>query len=224
MFSIHNNQALELFRQQNRIDPERIRRFRNAFYKNGLPLEQAILEIPEAIRDAFSKEFEFCSLTVEGEYDSQRDGATKLLLRTKSGHLIESVILRIDTGRTSLCISSQVGCAAACQFCATGQMKVLQQLTADEIVDQVIIANRILAKENRQVRNIVFMGMGEPLHNEDQVHAAIELLISLQHFNYAQQRLLVSTVGIPEGMLRLIEHFPQIKPCTEFAQCSAIGT
>ncbi len=210
MSSVHNNQALESFRRSHRIDPERIRRFRNAFYKNGLSFEKSISGLPEESHELLLNEFGSLSLTLEGEYDSRQDGATKLLLRTISGHLIETVILRIDSGRTSLCISSQVGCAAACQFCATGQMKVLQHLSTVEILDQVLVANQILAKENRRVRNIVFMGMGEPLHNEENVQEAIKQLTSPQHFNYAQQRLLVSTVGIPEGMLRLAQQFPKI--------------
>lgn len=210
MSSVHNNQAMELFRRKQRIDPQQIRLFRNAYYKKGESFEVAALQIPARCRSLFWEQFSSLTLSLEEEHHSQQDGATKLLLRTATGHLIETVILRIDSGRTSLCVSSQVGCAAGCQFCATGQMKVLQHLTAEEIVDQVLIANGLLTKENRRVRNIVFMGMGEPLHNENALHAAIEQLTSSQHFNYAQQRLLVSTVGIPDGMLQLAQQFPRI--------------
>ena len=80
------------------------------------------------------------SAVVAESHDSQLDGATKLVLRTPAGYLIESVIMRTGTGRVSLCVSSQVGCAAACGFCATGQMGIAKNLSAAEILDQVVLA------------------------------------------------------------------------------------
>ncbi|VAX39115.1 23S rRNA (adenine(2503)-C(2))-methyltransferase @ tRNA (adenine(37)-C(2))-methyltransferase, partial [hydrothermal vent metagenome] len=115
MSSVHNNQAMELFRRKQRIDPQQIRLFRNAYYKKGESFEVAALQIPARCRSLFWEQFSSLTLSLEEEHHSQQDGATKLLLRTATGHLIETVILRIDSGRTSLCVSSQVGCAAGCQ-------------------------------------------------------------------------------------------------------------
>jgi 23S rRNA (adenine2503-C2)-methyltransferase len=78
------------------------------------------------------------SLELHSRSDSQHDGASKLLFRTSAGMLIESVILRIATGRTTLCVSSQVGCAAACDFCATGKMGIAQNLMPSDILDQIV--------------------------------------------------------------------------------------
>ena len=93
------------------------------------------------------------------------------MLRTQAGYLIESVIMRTGTGRVSLCVSSQVGCAAACGFCATGQMGIAKNLSAAEILDQVVLAGERMQAEGRRVRNIVFMGMGEPFHNEERLRS-----------------------------------------------------
>ena len=138
------------------------------------------------------------------------DGATKLVLGTASGDRIETVILRSATGRVSLCVSSQVGCAVRCRFCATGQLPRVTSLAVSEILEQVMLANRVLGPERRCVRNVVFMGMGEPLHNENAVSSAVEKLRSPQHFDLAERRLCVSTVGIPEAMERFARRFPRV--------------
>jgi 23S rRNA (adenine2503-C2)-methyltransferase len=124
--------------------------------------------------------------------------------------LIESVILRITSGRTTLCVSSQVGCAAACDFCATGKMGIAQNLTAADICDQVLQAGQLLATEGRSLRNVVFMGMGEPFHNEENLYAALEMLISPRMFHFSPAKILVSSVGIPEAMLRCARRYPQV--------------
>ena len=85
--------------------------------------------------------------------------------------------MRTGTGRVSLCVSSQVGCAAACGFCATGQMGIAKSLSAAEILDQVVLAGERMRAEGRRVRNIVFMGMGEPFHNEEAVYEAVAALL-----------------------------------------------
>jgi 23S rRNA (adenine2503-C2)-methyltransferase len=208
--NIHDHLGIDHLARRLKLDPHWLRRLRNAFYKKQLPAEQALLELPEDIRASFAKEVAFHSLELAQRLDSKIDGASKLIFRTSKQELIETVILRIATGRTSLCISSQSGCAAACGFCATGALGFRQNLSTEEILDQVIRANQILGGEQRKVRNIVFMGMGEPFHNEKAVHGAIERLSSPQGFAYDESRLLVSTVGVPDGMTRLVEKFPRI--------------
>jgi 23S rRNA (adenine2503-C2)-methyltransferase len=120
------------------------------------------------------------------------------------------VILRIATGRTTLCISSQVGCAAACDFCATGKMGIAQNLSPAEILDQVVQARQILAAEGRKLRNLVFMGMGEPFHNEANLYATLEALTAPELFDQPPSHILVSTVGLPEAMIRAARRFPTI--------------
>ena len=187
-----------------------LRRFRTRWLKQGWSFEASLSEVSTSVADILQTEIPPHPLQLAERLDSNLDGATKLLFRTDEGLMIESVILRAGTGRTSLCISSQVGCAAACRFCATGQMGIARNLSAAQILDQVVQANQLLQAEDRRVRNIVFMGMVEPLHNAANLHEAITALTSPLLFDYAPQRLLVSTVGIPGEMLRLDEQFPSV--------------
>jgi len=187
-----------------------LRKFRTRWLKQGWDFEEALSEVAPSVADMLRSEITAHPLTLAERLDSELDGATKLLFRTDEGLMIESVILRAGTGRTSLCISSQIGCAAACRFCATGQMGIARNLTAAQILDQVVQANQLLREEDRRVRNIVFMGMGEPLHNPENLHQVISVLTSPLLFDYSQQRLLVSTVGIPDQMLRLDKRFPSV--------------
>jgi 23S rRNA (adenine2503-C2)-methyltransferase len=124
--------------------------------------------------------------------------------------LIESVVLRIASGRTTLCVSSQVGCAAACEFCATGKMGVAQNLSLEEILDQVLQAGQLLAAEGRPLRNVVFMGMGEPFHNEENLYRVLECLTAAELFCFAPSKITVSTVGITDAMVRCARRFPQV--------------
>src|SRR5580704_4845006 len=107
MSHIHDAADLERLRRQLRIEPAHVRRLRNAFYKKQQTSEEALAHLPETQRSRFGSEIAFHSLTLRSRHDSQIDGASKILYRTASGHLIESVILRIASGRSSVCVSSQ---------------------------------------------------------------------------------------------------------------------
>lgn len=204
MIDIFNGQQLEEYRRAHRLDPDRIRSFRNRLLKRFLSDEKAIGDLPDG------DQLQLHSLTLHSDFDSEIDGATKLLFRNDAGLLLETVILRIASGRTTLCVSSQVGCAAACDFCATGKMGIARSLTAAEILDQVVQAGQLLQAEGRSLRNIVFMGMGEPFHNEESLHQVLDVLTNAKGFARSPGSLLVSTVGIPDAMVRLTDAFPDI--------------
>ena len=195
---------MERLRKETRLDPEHVRALRNALFKKFEADDVALARFPERDRIVCH------SLEVFRRCDSQVDGASKLLLKTAAGMLIESVILRIATGRSTLCVSSQVGCAAACDFCATGKMGIAQNLSSAEILDQVVQTGQILAAEGRRLHNIVFMGMGEPFHNEDNLFETLDALTSPKMFNRSPGSILVSTVGVTDSMLRCAEHFPRV--------------
>jgi 23S rRNA (adenine2503-C2)-methyltransferase len=198
MNSIYDIQTLEKLIR----DPYQRRKFLNAIIKKALPPE----ECPEPASEFFQ------TLELLERHDSKTDGATKLIFQClEDGAKVEAVILRIASGRTSLCISSQVGCAADCQFCATGSMGFIRNLTADEMLDQVLLAKRLLREEGRQLRNVVVMGMGEPLHNEDNLFQCLEILRDPRFFNLSENHLMVSTVGVPDAMVRFAERFPSIQ-------------
>ncbi len=129
------------------------------------------------------------------------DGTVRLVLRARDGALIESVLIP-GPGRTTLCVSSQVGCARACSFCETGKLGFQRQLSAGEIVDQVRIARALWAREKDKpaLSNLVFMGMGEPFDNLTEVLRALELLTDERAFAFAPSRVTVSTVGVVDKL------------------------
>lgn len=210
MTNIYESRNIDGLRRELRIDPQAVRRFRIALLKHGRSDADALAELPVEVRGAFADHVDLHALELFSRSDSQLDGASKLLFRTRAGMLIESVILRIATGRTTLCVSSQVGCAAACDFCATGKMGIAQNLSPVEILDQVVHARQALAAEGRTLRNLVFMGMGEPFHNEENLYATLEALIAPELFHHPPSRILVSTVGLPDAMIRCARRFPAI--------------
>lgn len=209
MIPFYDLEAVDAFCRSERIDPQYVRKARTAYFKKSLGEEAALEQIPDEKRDAFAEAISFHVLGDVKRFDSTIDGATKLVSHTRKGFAIESVLLRPATGRIALCISSQVGCAAACAFCATGQMGVARDLSSAEILDQVAIANESLQPEGRRVRNIVFMGMGEPMHNEAALHATLATLQSSAAFDHPPSRTLVSTVGVPDALVRTAEKFPR---------------
>ncbi len=211
MASIYDTAGLEALRIRNAVQPHRMKLFRNALFKKACGWNEALETLPENARTDFSDMLRFESLELVERHDSEIDGASKLIFKTPDGHLIESVILRPKTGRTSLCISSQVGCACYCSFCATGKMGFTRNLTTDEILDQVTQASRLVKPEGRSIRNVVFMGMGEPLLNVEHLFESLEFLRAAPLFNYAGSRLMVSTVGIPSAMARFTEQYPDVQ-------------
>ncbi|HEX4414294.1 MAG TPA: 23S rRNA (adenine(2503)-C(2))-methyltransferase RlmN [Lacipirellulaceae bacterium] len=208
--SIYETAAVDRIRAELKFDPRRLRALRTAFFKKFLGAEAAVDELPAEVREEFAARVQFHPLSIAEARDSEIDGATKLVLRTSAGYMIETVIMRTGTGRVSLCLSSQVGCAAACGFCATGQMGVAKSLSTSEILDQIVLANERLQAEQRKARNIVFMGMGEPFHNEAAVYDAVHSLLSPELFHHASRYILISTVGIPDAMTRCARRFPNI--------------
>ncbi len=211
MTSIYDKAGIDDLRRRLRLDPRVIRRVRGTFQRTFRGAAAALAEIPDmAARAEFAKLVRFHSLELEEARHSRLDGASKLLFRTEDGRAIESVILRIKTGRTALCVSTQTGCAGGCLFCATGRLKGLRNLEMAEILDQVAQAGEMLRGEGHSLRNVVFMGMGEPFHNEANLHAALEELWSREGFHLSDRHLLVSTLGIPDAMRRLAARFPRV--------------
>ncbi len=211
MSSIIAQDAIDTWRRERQLDPEPLRRLRASVLRKFEGWQRAVEHLPPEHRDDFRRQFATRSLTLADRRDSGVDGATKLLFRTTGDLPLESVILRVASGRTSLCVSSQVGCAARCDFCATGRMNVVKNLSAEEILEQVVQAGQIIAAEGRRLRNLVFMGMGEPLHNEPELHRALAALVDRRAFNLHPARIMISTVGIPAAMIRLAEAWPSVR-------------
>jgi len=156
----------------------------------------AMTNIPAALREELDARVPFSCLDVEQEATA-RDGTTKTLFRTHDGRAIEAVLMRFRDGRRSICVSSQSGCPLTCTFCATGTMKFGRNLTASEILDQALHFRRI-----EPVDHCVFMGMGEPMMNLDNV---LETCRRLPDIGITHRRTTISTVGWIPGIDRLAE-------------------
>jgi 23S rRNA (adenine2503-C2)-methyltransferase len=158
--------------------------------------------VPAALREDLEKEVPFSTLTVEREARSG-DGTLKALFRTGDARPVEAVLMTYRDGRRSICVSSQSGCPLDCRFCATGAMRFGRNLTASEVVDQVLHFRR-----SGDVNHLVFMGMGEPLMNVDALLGASERLPAI---GIAASRTTVSTVGWIPGIERLAAEGPPIR-------------
>jgi 23S rRNA (adenine2503-C2)-methyltransferase len=203
--------AVDQFRREHKIDPTRIRRMRYALMQLHLDPSAALEYLQSPHAESARAAFRLSPLAVLQRHDSALDGSSKFVLQAAEGDRLEMVLMRTASARITACVSTQVGCRAGCSFCATARMGLRRQLSAAEIVEQVLIAARVARSEGRRLRNIVFMGMGEPLHNEHNLHAAIELLTSRDGCAFPMRRVSVSTVGEPAAMLRLVDRFPGIQ-------------
>ena len=156
----------------------------------------AMSNLPRALREELAAAVPFSTLTVETQRES-KDGTIKTLFKTADGHPVEAVLMRYRDGRRSLCLSSQSGCPLTCTFCATGQMAFGRNLTASEILDQALHFRRMTP-----VDHAVFMGMGEPMLNFDEVLAAARRLpdVGITH-----RRTTISTVGWLPGLKRFVD-------------------
>jgi len=155
------------------------------------------------VRDQLAERATIGSLQI-AEVQSSSDGTRKLRLTTRDGQSIESVLIP-DGDKTTQCISSQIGCAVDCQFCATAKMGLKRNLDAGEIVDQVYLARRLLAEAEpeRRLTNLVYMGMGEPLHNYDNLIKSLRILTHDKGAGLSQRRITVSTSGLVPKLERL---------------------
>ncbi len=160
----------------------------------GAPGFAAMTDLSLGLRGVLEETVPFSTLTVEQEAHA-RDGTVKVLFSTLDGRPVEAVLMRYRDGRRSLCLSSQSGCPLTCTFCATGQMRFGRNLTGSEIVDQALHFRRLTT-----VDHAVFMGMGEPMMNLDNVLLACERLPDV---GVTHRRTAISTVGWIPGIERL---------------------
>lgn len=160
--------------------------------------------LPKALREKLAAE---CPLEIKAAVTKNASGpkSLKALITLEDGEVIESVLIRQKEERDTICVSTQVGCPLACSFCATGMNGFSRNLTAEEIVEQVVYWARYLkqAGKEEKVDNIVFMGMGEPFLNYEQFMKAAKFINNPETLNIGARRLSVSTSGITEGIKRL---------------------
>ncbi|SME94190.1 23S rRNA (adenine(2503)-C(2))-methyltransferase RlmN [Pseudobacteriovorax antillogorgiicola] len=163
-------------------------------YKKNVRSPEEMSNLSKGLRDELFLKLDWSLPEVISKISSD-DGSTKLLLRNQQGRSIETVILRYE-GRTSLCVSSQVGCKLACDFCQTGKLGFVAHLQKYEILAQLYLANLFLKDEEKKISHVVFMGMGEPLDNYDNAVGAANMMIAESEFNLAARHVTISTSGI----------------------------
>lgn len=166
-------------------------------YKHGVTDFAAMTDLGKSLRQQLVETAKVSDWVPETRQVSQ-DGTLKYLFRLADGESVETVRIPMESGRTTLCISSQAGCAMGCRFCMTGSFGLTRNLTAGEIVNQVCAASR-----DGAIDNIVLMGMGEPLHNLDQVVAALQILYASDGFDYGPRKVTLSTCGLVPEMAEL---------------------
>ena len=179
--------------------PFRSTQIYKAVYQRSFDDFALMTDLPKASRASFSGEWNIKLPSVHRRFDSI-DGTRRYLVRLQDEELAETVYIP-EESRDTICISSQIGCALACTFCLTGQLGLTRHLSAGEIVTQALVAHR----ENISSRgfNIVLMGMGEPLHNYDNVMKAIRILHDKDGLNMSMSRITLSTAGLLPAIERL---------------------
>ena len=178
-------------------------------YKHLAPEIGQMTSLPKTLRERLEEETRLVVPPVIAVQESIDGETRKDLLAMPDGEQVEVVLMRYIDRRTA-CISTQVGCAVGCQFCATGQMGFRRNLTTGEIVAQVLHLERALRAQGQRLTNIVFMGMGEPLLNYDNTLAAIYRLMHPEGLKMGQRRMTLSTVGIVPGIRRFTAEAIQV--------------
>ena len=169
------------------------------FENRAVSFEQ-MTDLPQPLREVLDKSFSIYTSEIL-RHETSDDGTEKLLLRLHDGGVIECVLLRDGTRRT-ICVSSQVGCAMGCVFCASGLDGVERSLTSGEIIEQMLRLQHLLPADER-LSHIVMMGMGEPLANLDSVIGALQVATAEDGLGISARRITISTVGLPAAIRRL---------------------
>lgn len=172
-------------------------------YEKQVRSPDEMLNLPKNLRQELFLRIDW-SLPEIKSSESSSDGSTKLLLVNSKGYSIESVVLRYEN-RTSLCVSSQVGCKLACDFCQTGKLGFVSHLTKAEILSQLYLANILLKDEGKKVSHVVFMGMGEPFDNYANAVGAANTMIAEDYFNLAARHVTLSTSGLAPRIRELAQ-------------------
>lgn len=181
----------------------RLKQIRKWLIERRIRSFEEMTDLPAALRERLATDFRFASFELIG-HQIATDRTEKVLLKLQDGELVEAVLMR-DPDRRTVCISTQVGCAMGCVFCASGLLGVKRDLKAVEIFEQVLMLHRLM-QHDEKITNVVVMGIGEPLANYGNLMRALSFLTSPDGFGLGARRITVSTVGLP-------------KKIREFAKC-----
>lgn len=209
MYSIHDEEKVKEILKLNNFPTFRYTQIENAIYKNFVTDFDEIQTIPKELRTILKENFFYQSMELDHIVTSNNLQTTKMLFKTTSWDLIESVIMRHLTGRNTLCVSSQAGCPMACTFCATWKLWLKRNLEFYEIVEQIMYAAKILNTEWTILRNVVYMWMWEPFLNYENLKKSINVACEQKKINLSNRRVTVSTCWIVPWINKFSEDFPQ---------------
>ncbi|OFX72062.1 MAG: 23S rRNA (adenine(2503)-C(2))-methyltransferase [Bacteroidetes bacterium GWE2_29_8] len=186
--------------------PFRLKQLDEWIWAKGINSFEEISNFSDKLKNALSEKYYFNKTKVSSHLIS-KDSSEKICFMFSDGKVAEGVLILNDDGRTTACISTQSGCPLNCKFCATGKFGYHRNLFFEEIFDQVFFLNKLsLTKHKRKLSNIVFMGMGEPLLNYDNLIRAIDIIISPKYLGFCASRITVSTVGIVDKIKLLADY------------------
>jgi len=209
-----NLQELEDFTVSIGEKPFRGRQLFKWIYAKGVSDFEKMTDVSKQLRKELAHISRISRLEMSGKAVSRNRDTEKFLFRLDDGNFVETVLMRYEDqkkGRCTVCISSQVGCNLACEFCASGRHGLVRNLKPAEIVDQVIQVENYLKETSEHVHNVVIMGIGEPLLNFENVLKAIELINHGDGVSVSKRRIAVSTAGIPPMIKRLADENLGIK-------------
>lgn len=194
---------------QHQFPAYRAKQLQECLWKRNLTDFGQMLQLPKDLRAQLEREFSIESITF-AETQESRDGSVKYALRLSDGKMVEMVLIP-SRERTTLCVSSQVGCPLNCRFCATANLGFVRNLTAYEMYAQVFMGNQESQRRyGRPLSNMVWMGMGEPLLNFDAVKEAVVKVTSAEGMGMSPSRITLSTSGICDGIRRMATELPDI--------------
>ena len=203
-----NMQELKEFVKELGLEPYRAKQIAQWLYKKRVGSFDEMTNLSKEARRALSERAELHPLKLV-KVEESSDGTRKYLFELKDGSRIESVFIP-EKGWNTLCVSTQVGCPAGCKFCLTAKDGFTRNLTPSEIVEQYIAVQRDVG-EGRRISNVVFMGMGEPLLNFDNVKRAVEIMTDRDMLDLSTRKITVSTVGIVPGIDRMAKEMNKVK-------------
>lgn len=226
---LFNEGKLNEWAKEHKLQPFKVKQIFFEMYKNQNIERDAMTTLSKDLKSELQKDF--VPLAIELVETVEAEDTTKFAFKTKDWNLIEAILMyhwqnekyvkgnQPKLNRITLCISSQVGCAMKCIFCVTGKLWFKKDLTREEIISQILFANAYVKKRfgkkedgtNHAVRNVVFMGMGEPLLNYDNMRKSLEIMLAQDRLSLSRRHITISTCGIVPWIDKLIEDKVAVK-------------
>ncbi len=203
---------LEQFLKDNKQPAFRLKQIKKAVFQDAIISFEEVTVLPKDLRDVLARNFFILSFKDKSLLGSKDKKSYKALLDLGDNKVIETVLLNMRPGFWSVCVSSQAGCAMKCSFCATGAGGFFRNLSSEEIWGQVLFWKNFIKKEklDGHISNVVYMGMGEPFNNMENVFDSIRVLTDKDMMGLGQRSISVSTCGILPGIERFADEFPQV--------------